>query len=492
MISNQRNPLWVLPGRILVALAFVTLLVMQGRAILLFAEHARLAAAYPYNLNYGEGPLLDQIVRLSRGEGIYNLDVPPFTITNYPPLYMLVQAPFVSAYGVSFAYGRVISLASIVLATLFLTLTIRAITKSWLSGLAGGLILPTIPYILHWSPLVRIDSFALALSMAGLFCVAQFPRSRFAGVLAALLMAAAGFTRQTYLLAAPLAGFLWLWGSGNRYRAMIFGLLFGSVVLGIFAILLVWTQGGIWFHIITANVNALDPRIVNTYVEEVTRNFPVFLVGGGLFVLAGWLGGRPYWWLVAPYTVGAVVVALTISKVGSDINYLYELSVAFCMVAGVMVAWLKRVPFLRAIVLVLLAWQVYAAQELSQSKYYMIVVERTERQAEVDALYERVLQIEQPAIADEYIGLLVLAGKPILFQPFEMSQLATVDVWDDEPFLRALEGGAYPVVLLYQPYRNPSLRFERWTPEMLRILNERFRPGGQIAETTIYEWVGGG
>ena len=111
-----------------------------------------------------------------------------------------------------------ITLVSIGLATLFLVLTLRAITRSWLAGLAGGLMLPVIPYVLHWSALVRIDSFALALSMAGLFCVAQFPKSRFAGVLAAILIAAAVFTRQTYLLAAPLAAFFWLWGSGERYR----------------------------------------------------------------------------------------------------------------------------------------------------------------------------------------------------------------------------------------------------------------------------------
>jgi hypothetical protein len=65
-------------------------------------------------------------------------------------------------------------------------------------------------------------------------------------------------------------------------------------------------------------------------------------------------------------------------------------------------------------------------------------------------------------------------------------------MWDDQPFLAALENGAYPVVLLYQPYRNPSLRFERWTPEMLRILNDHFRPAGQMAETIVYEYVRGG
>jgi hypothetical protein len=122
----------------------------------------------------------------------------------------------------------------------------------------------------------------------------------------------------------------------------------------------------------------------------------------------------------------------------------------------------------------------------------MLVVERIERQAEVDALYQRVQAIDVPVIADEYIGLLTLTGNPLLFQPFEMSQLAQVGMWDEAPFLSALESGAYPVVLLYQPYRNPNLRFERWTPEMLRILNDHFRPAGQMAETTIYEWIGDG
>lgn len=489
MTTEQRNSLWVWPGRILVALAFVALLVMQGRALLLFIQHAQIALEYPYNFNYGEGPLLDQAVRLSRGEGIYSLDVPPFTVTNYPPLYMLVQAPLVSAMGPSFLYGRILSLASIALATLFLILTLRAITRSWLAGLAGGLLLPTLPYVLHWSVLVRIDSMALALSIMGLFCVAQFPRSRFAGVLAALLLAAAAFTRQTYLLAAPLAAFVWLWGSGNRYRALAFAVTFGSIVLGVFAVLLVWTQGGIWFHIITANVNALNPEILNTYANEIAQNFPVFLVGGALFVLGGLIGRQKSWWLVAPYTVGAVVVALTISKVGSDINYLYELCVAFCLTAGALVAWFRRVPVLRAALLVALAAQVYLAQNLSDSKYYMLVGEPVIHRAEADALYERVQAIETPVLADEYMGMLVLAGKPVLFQPFEMSQLADAGMWDASPFLAALEGGAYPTVLIYQPYRNPSLRFERWTADMRRILNDRFRPAGQTAETTIYEYA---
>lgn len=84
---------------------------------------------------------------------------------------------------------------------------------------------------------------------------------------------------------------------------------------------------------------------------------------------------------------------------------------------------------------------------------------------------------------------LVISGQRVQLQPFEFSQLARDGVWDERPLLDALRRGDYPRVMIYQPYRNPSLRFERWTPEMLRVINSAFRPVLQTAETTIYEYI---
>jgi hypothetical protein len=72
-----------------------------------------------------------------------------------------------------------------------------------------------------------------------------------------------------------------------------------------------------------------------------------------------------------------------------------------------------------------------------------------------------------------------------------MTQLALAGQWDEAPFVEALRAGEYPLLLLYQPMANPSLRFERWTPAMLRAINDVFRPDGQFAETTIYRYSGG-
>lgn len=486
-----------LVGWLVVGAALVVLLVTLAQAINIFAQRVPLALNDAFTLNYGEGPLLDQAVRLARGENIYRADLsaPPYTITNYPPLYVLAQVPFVERYGAAFWYGRLISVVSAAAAALFLGLTVRTITRDWLAALAAGLTLLAMPYIAYWSLLARIDGLALALSMAGLWVIARWHKRNWGIVLAVALLAAAAYTRQTYLLAAPLAGFAYVWGRGERWRALGFAVLLGCVVLGIFAVLMVATDGGIFTHIITANVNLLNPNTLQHYVDELMQHFPIFLVAGVVYLVVGAIWGRPAWWLVAPYTVGAVVVALTISKVGSDVNYLFELSAAFCFVAGGWVALARRLPGLlasmgRAAALLGLAAAVSAAGAFSTGYFSPILEELLRDLYKYDPLVELIRTTDEPIIADEQMALLALNGKPILMQPFEMTQLATAGIWDQQPFLEALKRGDYPIVMVYQPYRNPYLRYERWTPEMLRIINDYFRPDFQSAETMVYRWAG--
>ncbi len=489
-------------GWLLVGVALVFLLLTQAQAIRVFVERIPLALEHAYPLNYGEGPLLDQALRLARAENIYRADLatPPYTITNYPPLYVLAQVPFVERFGAAFWYGRLISVISAAAAALFLGLTVRAVTRDWLAALVSGLALLTMPYIAYWSLLARIDALALALSLAGLWVLARWHGRRWGIMLAVLLLTAAAYTRQTYLLAAPLAGFAYLWGRGERLRALAFALLLGCVVLGIFAVLMVTTQGGIFIHIITANVNLLNPGTLQHYVDELLQHFPIFLAAGVAYLLAGAVGSRAAWWLIAPYCIGAALVALTISKVGSDVNYLFELSAAFCFAAGGLVALAGRVladrwsgvvsSMLRAGALVMFALAVTTATSFSTGYFSPILQEFTRDLERYDSLVELIRSADVPIVADEQMGLLALNNKPILMQPFEMTQLATAGVWDQQPFLDALARGDYPLVLVYQPYRNQFLRFERWTPEMLRIINDLFRPQFQSAETMVYRYAG--
>ncbi len=65
--------------------ATALLLLAQGLAVLLFLRHGWDALAFPYPLNYGEGPLLDQSVRLAQFQNIYRTDLSasPYVISNF-------------------------------------------------------------------------------------------------------------------------------------------------------------------------------------------------------------------------------------------------------------------------------------------------------------------------------------------------------------------------------------------------------------------------
>jgi hypothetical protein len=472
------------------AVALIVLLAAHGRSLALFAQHAQLALDFPYTLNYGEGPLLDQAIRLLRGDSIYRADlsVPPYTIANYPPLYPLLQVPFAAAFGAAFWYGRLISVLSSAAAALFLGLTVRTLTCDALAGLIAALTLLAVPYVFAWSALARIDSLALAFAWAGLFAVVQGRDKRWGMIAGIILLTCAAYTRQTYLLAAPFAAAVWLWGERRRIDALIFAVYFAALVIVAFAALTVLTRGGFFFHIVTANVNALDPGLIAYYADELARHLPIFLGAAALALVLGVAANRRLWWLCAPYTLGAVITALTISKVGSDVNYLYELAAAFALTAGAWIGWTRRRPLLRAALLLIFAYAVWMAVDLSAAKYQPILMERVQDAAEFDRLIGFIHDADAPILADEHMALLALFDKPILIQPFEMSQLAAAGLWDETSFLDDLRNGAYPFVLIYQPYRNPNLRRERWTPGMLREINAHYRPLLQAAETTVYQY----
>jgi len=142
--------IWAPKLALAAAAAFLLLRLVIAAGILL--EHNWAAVRFPYPLDYGEGPILDQAVRMARLQNIYGraLAEPPYTIANYPPLYPLLQVPFVWAAGRALWYGRAISALSILAAALFCGLSLHAITGDRLSALVGGLMLLTFPYIVQW------------------------------------------------------------------------------------------------------------------------------------------------------------------------------------------------------------------------------------------------------------------------------------------------------------------------------------------------------
>jgi hypothetical protein len=465
------------------AFLLVRLIVAAG----ILVQHDWAAIRFPYPLDYGEGPILDQVVRLARLQNIYPHDLaePPYTIANYPPLYPLLQVPFLWAFGPALWYGRVLSALGILAAALFSALVLHALTGDRLAAVAGGLLLLAYPYIVHWSTFVRVDSLALGLSLAGLYAIVRWSERR-AGLWAgAALLAAAAYARQSYALAAPLAAFVWLVRERPRRRAFELAGIVGGIGLAAFALLTIATRGGFYLHVVAANVNRFQWTTVGRYAEEMWDHVPYLLVGGGLYVLLGaWLRPRA-WWLVCPYLIGATASAITVGKVGSSVNYMFEFCAALSLAAGALIAWPSaRRWWLRIPLVAFLALQVGPMTAWTRDDYLGRNAWKIERRDEIARMAGIVAAADGPVLADEFMGLIPEADKPLYYQPFEFKQLDEAGLWSQWPFIDQIERQEFPLILLYDPPGWDS-QGERWTNEIRATIARRYGPVERLAETIV-------
>lgn len=91
------------------------------------------------------------------GQNIYRPDLssPPYTVSNYPPLYILSIVPFVKLFGPSFLPGWLISVSSTLVSAAFLARIIYIPTRDRLAAVITSLLFLTIPYVVGWSFHVR-------------------------------------------------------------------------------------------------------------------------------------------------------------------------------------------------------------------------------------------------------------------------------------------------------------------------------------------------
>jgi len=471
----------------------------------MFLNYMRILIPFPYNVDYGEGPILDQVIKLAHFKSIYPTDISqlPFTIGNYPPFYHLLQLPFAWIFGPAFWYGRLINLISLIGAAIFIGMVLYRFTQDWLASTVGGGFLLAIPYILHWSGFVRVDSLALGVSWAGLFVITYWPERRKGIVITALLLTAAIFTRQSYGLAAPFAAFVWLLTFKPRWRAFELAAWTVGFSSSLFLVLNLFTRGGFYFNIITANVNPFYWDTVRNYWRGLWEYMSILvvmtllyvLIGGWYIVVANWESYKA-WWLASPYLLASVASAITIGKDGSNVNYLFELSAALSLMVGLIIAWpglawkgkawIGQRWWLKVLFMLLLALQIMKLFAWNSKEYYLWPTNRAlnERQ-DIEMLAKLVEEKQDLVLADEFMGLIPLAGKELVFQPFEFKQLALGGVWDESPFIQNIRNQKFDLILLYDPPTWDS-RGARWTQEQLRAIESNYHLLGRLAQTRIY------
>ena len=474
--------------------AKIMLFMFLSLAAVIFIVRGAMAIPHRYPLDYGEAPLVDQAMHLAAGQNIYRPDLtsPPYTISNYPPLFALLLTPLVKTFGPAFQAGRVISLLSTLASAVFIGQIIYTLIKDRVAAIITGMLFLAIPYVVGWSPLLRVDMLALAFSTAGMYVVVRWTSTRRGLVIGGLLLVAAIYTRQSFALAAPLGTFVWLWMQ-NKRRAIGFAAWVGGVSLALFFILNTLTRGGFYFNIITANINEYELERLEWWLSRLLDAAPIMLVLGGAFLFLGFSqmrspvpGRRTGWSLLSSYLIGASLSALTIGKIGSNENYLLEFSAALSLTAGAVIGWSRERRWQRAVLLVLLAlqtgqfMQTTLVDEVEGAKW------RLKPMKQLSDLEWIVETADGPVLGDEFMGMITLQDRPLYIQPFEVTQLANAGLWDQRPLLESIRNQDFPVILIHHFMEWPVYK-ERWTQEMLSAILQNYAPTDFIAETIVYQ-----
>ncbi|APR75504.1 Hypothetical protein A7982_00850 [Minicystis rosea] len=204
---------------------------------------------YPYELEWIEGGMIDEVARLVAGGPLYvapSLDYVPFI---YAPLWFHVTALLAKVVGVGFFAGRLVSVIASFTAMALIARIVHEETKDRFAALcAAGLFAATYPIATSIYDLARVDALFVALLLGGMYLV-RFHTSTAATIAAAALFALAFLTKQSApIVFGPVALHLL---RVDRRRGITFATVGAALMVGS-----VWAydraSGGWFWHYVIA------------------------------------------------------------------------------------------------------------------------------------------------------------------------------------------------------------------------------------------------
>jgi hypothetical protein len=409
--------------------------------------HLGVTLAFPYELNYGEGYVLNDAVRLASGQPIYvDLQQFPMVRSPYPPVFPLLWSALVSIAGPALWPGRAIEVVSLIGILALIGLNAwRTRAGVWPAVAAVGLVAAS-PFVYQWAGYARVDLLALLFATAGVVA-AQWVRGRRGVLIAALLCGLAIWTKQTTVtasIAIAVALLLRSWRNGVLFVSLV---CIPSAVLA--TILNAATGGEFVRHVILGNAsNPVLPLRAAIYVGTFVF-LHLIAITAGMWWLRRALSGRPS--PVALYLPITLLAALSAGNGGSSVNYLIEPVIALAMV--VPFAWralppasAMAGPVFAVVQLVLLVhWpNSFGTSYLSESA---IGRTPTVADAAVGARIDDIVQTAPGDVIAESASFAVRNGRPVYLQPIDLRAEQLQGRWNPQPLVDALASGRFSTVV---------------------------------------------
>jgi hypothetical protein len=460
--------------------------------LLLFAIGRRFA--FPYDLEWMEGGMLNHALRLSEGHTIYPPPSVDFIPYLYTPLYPALLAALGKVFGLSYQLGRAVSILS--LAGVFACVAL-AVRRAPGALLAIGIIAAAYPWFEGWYDIVRGDTLFLALGTGGLVYLRRiagrpewrpflYPHAAAAGAILALSF----FAKQTGVLLVAAGGAALL---VMNWRALLSYVLAAGLVGGGGSAALNAATGG-WFWIYVFKVHqqheTFMPRFWQSF-PNIFLHFPIVtaVLAAGLVAAAVWRRDAAdflYWaWMTA---CGALIGAFGWATQWAHFNA-YIPAITFAAIAVGCATTLPRIGLPAAFALAAqLVWARWSPAPFIPTK---------QDRSAGDELIARIAKVPGDVFVPSHPWYSHLAGKRtfthrmgIMDVTFQGSGKAPLPprarVVEGLP--EALRGGKFGAVVLddrYEAWELPGLN-EGYRPETVLPAGPRVVTGAHTVPRTIW------
>jgi hypothetical protein len=259
------------------ALPWIGLSLIAAGYILAFTVLSGIRLFYPYELEWIEGAMLDQMRWILQGQPLYGPPDIHFIPFAYTPLYFYLSAGLMKWIGTAFIAPRLISILSTLGCFLAIYVIVKKAAHHPLAGIiAAGIYAATFQLTGLWLDLAKVDSlFMLFVLLA--YLTSRQSQNKLLLLVSGVLFALAFFTKQLafplVLLLAPISllterGKTWpVWATT---LVMVFGVYAGSDRL----------TGG-WFSFYTIRTILAHPRVAGWWPfwqALLPRMWPLLLI----------------------------------------------------------------------------------------------------------------------------------------------------------------------------------------------------------------------
>jgi len=397
---------------------------------------------------------------LAEGEGLYyDLNSYPFTVSPYGPVFYSLSALLQKAGAPLLAAGRVLSFIALLASLWILWRGLGCMIEDRRVVWAGVLLAACNANLLFWAATGQTDMLACCFSLWAFteFLAWRKERANWRLVTAGLFVALAIFTKQTMLAAGAAIAISLFIEDRKRGIQWIAALAAAGAAV---ALILNWATAGHYFdNAIRANLNPFAAAKLWSQASY------LLLANAGLLLIAV-LGIRDGLRRYAPlYLYTALtggVWLLTASKIGSDLNYQVEFSLALTMCAACSLGSLhffrelleRRHSWVTLLQLPLLVFIVLNLALTANSIAGRVALEPV-KQTEANAL-RPYLDSNAGRLLTTHLGPLVQTRRRMEVEPLIYTLLVGAGMTDPEPVRGDLSAGRFETVILYEDIFAPE------------------------------------